>query len=906
MALSYTHPFSSISQDHRRLKNYDKIASTQEGLLGDDIRNLFKPKNIPNYRTLLRWCLTTGEAFLSHTLRNVWFVSCLVVVIAMAVLRFTPPFSWLPEPREARDLLGTLLTGQAAIAALTLAVTIFVMQGASARSDTDDRVYHEYIQRSRVRRVFVGSLFAVFITGVVFLLESVGGANEGVAADIPRLRNLVLMAPFAFIANLLLPAYLFENAIALSRPQHWWTIKLDVNKRDVRDAVGMFLRHHRRASPGGAEGSADEAIRALLDEARLAMAERRQREFSMSLGTIKELLGYAMEEISREGISWEVPGTQPNWPPLKELGSNLYSFRKEILRQADRDYVVQLVNLDYWLLDNGIRRDCGEMFTVALNGFQWNYEITTGMDDSLLRLTYPDQLWGLARAMFFDASPNKAYPYVVQLMRHQVRLLHDALHADRPTDYERLHREFEAMLRHISRDWEIAQPSIRETEGLYELLIQEYRIALLGLGGHAVYLSESGNIADPNRYIDAVRGQYALPQQLADDIPQMLARGDNWNGNQWLGWEMEDTLSGEVQSVNPDKFPLTSFSVRLVELTTEPILTLNLHTRAKQVLDWFETNSARLESYVRTTPPLSFEEQLDLATEALRAAVHTDEVAEDFEIIGWELSVDRTSAFESKVLEVALSESTVSKLFEQADAVAMLPADADGGPEVRHIHNFVSKGFFSRVPEHASTHYATIEGTDWGRGISNDILSQFTLSLAEAIKMTAELNSLESLLLAIEQAARDLNAAGKVLVLLQGDWRDILVDLMVKEPEGFSAPRQIPASEHVGEMGRYKGNPIVLDLSRDERHLYVVDLAAWGSLVRAEVEPQKDIVVSIQPVSAERAREILDANPNHFATEPDEPSKLRKLQTLVEIDVRVRAGFKVEDPSQARRIDSAS
>ena len=828
----------------------------------------------------------------------------------MAVLRVTPPFSWLPAPKEARDLLGTLLAGQAAIAALTLAVTIFVMQGASARSDTDDRVYQEYIRLSRVRRVFVGSLFAVFITGAIFLAESVGGAIEGVASDTPRLRNLVLLAPFAFIANLLLPAYLFENAIALSRPQHWWTIKLDVNKRDVRKAVGMFIRRHRRAaaggSPGEAEGSADEAIRALLDEARVAMAERRQREFTASLGTIKELLGYAMEEISREGIRWEAPGTQPNWPPLKELDSNLYSFRKEILRQADRDYVVQLVNLDYWLLDNSIRRDCGEMFTVALNGFQWNYEITTGMDDSLLRLTYPDQLWGLARAMFFDASPNKAYPYIVQLVRHQVRLLHDALHADRPTDYERLHREFEAMLRHISRDWETAQPSVRETEGLYELLRQEYRIALLGLGGHAVYLAESGSLADPSRYIDAVRAQYAWPQQLADDIQQVLAHRDSWNETQWSFWEMEDAKSGEVQSINPDKFPLKSFGVRMVELSTEPMLTLNMHGRAKQVLDRFEANPAQLEPYVRTTPPLVFAEQLELATEALRAAVHADEVAEDLNIISWELSKDRASAFESEIYEAAFSESAVSKLFERAGAIINPPGDVEGGPDVRHVYGFVPKGFFSKVPEHFGTHYAPVRGTDWGRSISNDLVLQFTESLAGALRVTATLDTLEGLLLAIEQAARDLNPAGEILILLQGNWRDILVELIVKEPEGFTTPRQISASEYVGEWGRYQGNPIVLDLSQDERHLYVVDLAAWGSLVRAEVEPQKYIVVSVKPVSFERARELLDNNPSHFAAEPDEPSKLRKLQTRVEIDVRVRVGFSVADPSRARRIDGAS
>ena len=38
------------------------------------------------------------------------------------------PISWLPKTSEAGTLLGTLLTAQAAVAALTLAVTLFLMQ----------------------------------------------------------------------------------------------------------------------------------------------------------------------------------------------------------------------------------------------------------------------------------------------------------------------------------------------------------------------------------------------------------------------------------------------------------------------------------------------------------------------------------------------------------------------------------------------------------------------------------------------------------------------------------------------------------------------------------------------------------------------------------------------------------
>ena len=71
-----------------------------------------------------------------------------------------------------------------------------------------------------------------------------------------------------------------------------------------RRAIQVFLRRRLRATesllrddpdittvvPDAGEGSADEAVRDLLDEARRFMREERQGEFSRSIESIKELL----------------------------------------------------------------------------------------------------------------------------------------------------------------------------------------------------------------------------------------------------------------------------------------------------------------------------------------------------------------------------------------------------------------------------------------------------------------------------------------------------------------------------------------------------------------------------------------------------------------------------------------
>ena len=151
-----------------------------------------------------RMAMTRARA--SKLLNRSRVVTAIVVGTVIAALvtvpLLTPPIPWLPKANEAEVLLGTMLTAQAAITALTLAVTLFVMQGINNRPDTDDRMYREYIRRSWIRHIFWGSTLAVLVTGLTMLSESFIGLSEEMTATLPGIRNLTIVATFAFIANL--------------------------------------------------------------------------------------------------------------------------------------------------------------------------------------------------------------------------------------------------------------------------------------------------------------------------------------------------------------------------------------------------------------------------------------------------------------------------------------------------------------------------------------------------------------------------------------------------------------------------------------------------------------------------------------------------------------------------------
>ena len=845
------------------------------------------------------------------------------VLIAMALLvglvvpAVTPPISWLPKTSEAGTLLGTLLTAQAAIAALTLAVTIFVMQGATARRDADDRTYREYVRRSWVRQIFWGSLIAVGIAGLVLLIEGFVGAINAVATAFPGLRNLTVIAAIAFLANLLLAAILFERAVHLTRPEQWRTMRRYVNERDVRDAVRVFLKRVRSsqlegqvgytsdlfdAPPDPGEGSASEAIQALLSDGRRAMDERRPWDFARSLDSIKDLLEFALREIEEAGIGRQTPFL-PWWPPLGELRDNLASFREEVIRRGDRLHASELLRFDHWAVTSGTSRGSEDLLRVGLDGYLSNYQTAIRIGDSEFLESFFAQIWDWPYPTFSPAQPGEVFPYInEQMILYQERLLSEGMQAGRPTDYEQIHKRFEVFLRALDRYWEHQRSRWPETKELYERLVESYRIALIGLGGRRLLLADSGRSADSRACIDVVRGAHSHLGELAADVAKAITGNNSWQKTLWMTWEMEGAENMEARRPNPWRYPLTWFTFRLMELSTEPSQMIDLHGSARVTLSWFEKNSIALAAHLRDLPSPTIEERREHATVALRVAARREEVAEDIEIIRYNLSDERLSAFKEGVHAGAVSPNCVESLFERAGASLVLPIDDETGLDECRIHTIETKVFLADVPENAHGPNVQLVGGHWGRLLSDEVVKRFCETLDKVIGTTASLNTPEALLGAIDEATEGLDASGELIIVLAGDWSNVLVDLSVIRPEGFQPQKKEPDAPRTVEIARYNGHPILRGPASDGRRLYIVDPQTWGRLVRAKAESDQIIAVKVNPISAERAHDLLASDPSHFADEPNEASKLRKLQTCVEIVISERAEFRVTDSSRARRI----
>ena len=859
-----------------------------------------------------------AASYIMHCLsRTPVLLTLLIVVVALAVVPFlTPPIPCLSEPSDAGEILGALLAAQAAIAALTLAVTLFMMQGIRSRRDADDRTYREYFRRSWVRDGLVGSLLAVGVTGIL-LLSAGFVTGGGATADVsPEVRNYILSAGLAFFLNILLSGILFQKAIRQSGPDQWRALRRYVFESDVQQAVKAFLRRARRASdaraadesdfsalfPGPDEGSADQAVLGLLDEARTAMSERRHGEIRRSLDSLWDLVEYAMEQIKRTDIAWSSPGSQPAWPPLGELSKSLYSFREDVIRNGDREYILELFRLDYRLARKGMRERCGEMFTVGLTGYRMNYQIANRIGRGEFRGMIRDRFSLNASAFILDTEPEEAFPYASEMVRNQEGLLSDAMHSGQPSDYEQLDRSFRAVRRAIRLDWRIDEwPSSRPLE-LFEEIEQEYRIALMGLAGRALFLAKSNRLSDANPFVNVARQAYADLGQLTADIVPALSYDDKQYFTLWQDWETESAEPYEAISISTERYPLMFFALRLLELASDAMPSLDLRGKSQQILDWFSGNAESIEHYVDAGPTLTLEQRRTFAEEALLAAVRSDEIVEDYEIIGRNISAARVSAFEAEVCGAAFSTNSVERGFERAGVRLHIAGDAPDAPKERAIHSLEHKGFLTDTPEGALVDYVPLNGGQRGSALSNDVLQRFCQALEAAPETIVSLDSPAELLEGIDVAIKDLTAPEQLIIILAGDWSNIQARLRVENPEWYEASWKLPKSDRMGARGRYRGYPILSAHGYEDRCVYVVGPAGWGQFVRAGTVGGQDLRIEMKAISINRAKELLKGNSKLFADQPDEESKLRKLQTHVEIVIGERTGFRVTDPTRARRL----
>ena len=217
-----------------------------------------------------------------------------------------------------------------------------------------------------------------------------------------------------------------------------------------------------------------------------------------------------------------------------------------------------------------------------------------------VREIFRDEFSVVANELTYGLEVEEAFPYIRHMTKVQERMLSDAMHRNNPEDFRQLHSRFKLLFRHLEWRWNAkGWPPSPESE-LPGQLEQEYRIMLMGLAGRAALIYSSAGFNDANAYLDIGREEYTSINKLTGDISQAVTREEGSGWSLWSDWEREKAVPGEAYSVNAEQYPLAFFSIRLMELLSEPSTTLDLHRRATQIRDRFAANSDGLKGFVQT------------------------------------------------------------------------------------------------------------------------------------------------------------------------------------------------------------------------------------------------------------------------------------------------------------------
>ena len=132
-------------------------------------------------------------------------------------------------------------------------------------------------------------------------------------------------------------------------------------------------------------------------------------------------------------------------------------------------------------------------------------------------------------------------------------------------------------------------------------------------------LAFQGRMADAQPYIQAARLGLGSIERLMQDFA--LAReSDRGLMFLWPDPEVRRSDRTGFDWVGPGHYAIRFFLLRLLELATDPMPSLDLGRAALPISRWFEANAEEVEPYVRTDGALSVPERRELVLGALREA----------------------------------------------------------------------------------------------------------------------------------------------------------------------------------------------------------------------------------------------------------------------------------------------
>ena len=851
-----------------------------------------------------------------------WTAAPLLVATMGAVL---PPIELLPPVEHGRTAVATLTTVQATVAAIGVAVMVFVLQGMGSFGIDNPRVREEFDRRIAANPSLL-TLLALSAWSLLLYVLMFPPASPGAWPWTVSAGNFMPAVLINAVVTMALTWRFFARAQRLRHPSEIRVIERYVADRLVRRGVDGFVRRLRDAADGDlpslgpllqqdlAEAAVDDALQLHFDALRRSMRDSRLTDYSQGFEDLRGYVESAVDQVAKTEMAFGPPGAEPWWQPLSGIRDKLVWLKDDVFRATGwSPYAYELGSYDYWQISRGLQWRCGELYGMGLAGWRTSYHAAVRSDDPELTRMMIERTWRLissaiqavgfqeddvvgSAARPLDPTSEDDLRYLYFLVSELDRQLAQAMLVDRVHDYVEFNRGFDDLLRQLSLSIEGPRAHGETTRLVLDRLRQARRISLLGLSGRAAELARDGRIADPQPYINVVREQYSRPGDLAADIVVALDMTYERLFS-WGDWESEGQRPFEAYSVDIERYPLLGFFILSLEFAAAQDIALPLEGQAARIRGRLE-NLVPQAMRLAQVEPAAIDEVAQRLDQLLDESGQADARREEEEVMAADLDTDRVDAFLADFLWGRYRASTIEPIFRARRAFRLTGARDDSDLEGLGHSRFLPKAAFAEVGGNRGFFDVGLFGEQYERSLMQRFLALFH----EREERQRDLSDVSGLRSALDEA-RSALGTDKLVAVLAGDWTDIAVRLRSSRVDWFDANWR-RSEPNPGEyfLGDYGSVAVIEASASAQRYVVVIDPRTWGCVDKV-VGDRGEFVCAIRPIDAARAEAIQVTQ----RAAGQDPTDSRELQLAVEWEYREWVRFHEIDPSRVLRfVDSSS
>ncbi len=666
---------------------------------------------------------------------------------------------------------------------------------------------------------------------------------------------------------------------------NWNDIRLETILKKVDEFTEAWIAIAREDDTDKAdyvllESAAREAIEQLFGDAHQAYERRELGAFKSSIGTLQRTIEHSVDLLGSTQV-------QPFGlvAPLYVVRSELPTLRVAVYKNGMSEFVEALIGLDHWLVDKGTDRETDALFELGIEGFSHSHLLALRGSDSPLKSVLRARRWRFVGDAITLQMPESYQAHILSL---QLDYLEHELQAGTPRDFKLTYNELQEILRLLPASAE----SVAERDSASALnrdLQRKNRIALMSVLGLGVVDRLEMGTERLQGYLDVGREVTGWSTLMEDLNASLIER--SVISSRWRRWEMRDSVNFEVQWINPEVYPISFVALRSLELVETATPGVFFGSRTPHASQQLVATSQNLTDLVRATPDWSPKQRFDELQSILTQAVSAQEKRSREEIARLPILPERRDEFVAEVLAERVRNSTLERLWR--DVGKWIYAEVNSSePATSQISAYVPRAPFTATSNWAPISARTLP-ISLERSLGNELLANLhdLPTIPEDSAATVE----NDIAAAIKSSLAEIG--GLPLVILAGDWNDLVIQLEVESPEGW---RGTNSGEELQtfQVGWFDDAPVVMIRATD-REIFVVDRSTWGTVLRAPVDGE-DLHVSLEAITPEMAAEIIARESNMPNAEREEATNM--LISVVSIAVSEKVGFHVKDASRALRV----